>query len=215
MIQLSNVIKSYGATPVLNGVDLFVSKAEYVALVGPSGSGKSTLMHLLGCLDRPDQGRYFLDGEDVLSLSPKGLSRVRGEKIGFVFQGFQLLPKLTALQNVALPLMLKAVPEKQRLGRAAQALSAVGLSDRMNHRPHQLSGGQQQRVSIARALISDPPLILADEPTGSLDPDATRDVLALLTKLNEKGHTVVLITHDMGVAQTARRQVIVKDGRLM
>lgn len=214
MIRLLDVAKTYGKVTVLSGVDLFVGKNEYVAAVGPSGSGKSTLMHLLGCLDRPDKGRYYLDGEDVYALPPKQLSRLRGDKIGFVFQGFQLLKKLTALENVALPLMLKGVKEKERLDRATLALTQVGLSDRLSHRPNQLSGGQQQRVAVARALIGMPPLILADEPTGNLDAQASKDVLALFRSLHEKGHTVVLITHDQKVAEAADRRIVVQNGNL-
>lgn len=214
MIELRNIHKSYGALTVLDGIDLTITQKEYVALIGASGSGKSTLMHLIGCLDRPNSGQYLLDGEDVLSLPPKALSRIRGNKIGFVFQGFQLLPKLSALENVALPLLLKSIPESKRRDRAACALSSVGLSDRMNHRPHQLSGGQQQRVAIARALIDDPPIILADEPTGNLDPDSTEEVLALMQKLNDKGHTLILITHNRAVARTAGRQILVRAGKL-
>ncbi len=214
MIELTNITKSYGDTAILKDVDLFISRNEYVAIIGPSGSGKSTLMNLLGCLDRPETGNYRLDGEAVYRLAPKALSRLRGEKIGFVFQGFQLLMKLTAQENVSLPLMLKGVPQRQRMDMAAAALNAVGLGSHLNHRPHQLSGGQQQRVAIARALIGKPPLILADEPTGNLDPISTAEILGLFEALHQKGHTIVLITHDEKVAQTAQRRIRVSDGKV-
>ena len=198
----------------LEDVSFHIDKGEYAAIVGPSGSGKSTLMHLLGCLDSPTSGTYLLAGEDVSHLPPKELARVRGERIGFVFQGFQLIPRLTALENTALPLVLCGIPEKQRLARAKELLAQVGLAERMHHRPHQLSGGQQQRVAIARALIRNPDVLLADEPTGSLDPASTQEVLSLLEQLHQEGRTVLLITHDMQLAARTNRQLCIADGRL-
>ena len=199
----------------LSGVSFRVRRGEYAAIVGPSGSGKSTLMHLLGCLDSPSSGRYLLGGRDVSALSSAELAQVRGEKIGFVFQGFQLIPRLTALENAALPLTLCGVPLRERTERAAALLARVGLGDRLGHRPSQLSGGQQQRVAIARALSRDPDLLLADEPTGSLDPDSTGEVLRLLEELNRDGRTIVLITHDREVAARANRQLAISAGRLV
>ena len=199
----------------LSGVSFRVRRGEYAAIVGPSGSGKSTLMHLLGCLDSPSSGRYLLDGRDVSALSSAELAQVRGEKIGFVFQGFQLIPRLTALENAALPLTLCGAPLRERTERAAALLARVGLGDRLGHRPAQLSGGQQQRVAIARALSRDPDLLLADEPTGSLDPDSTGEVLRLLEELNRDGRTIVLITHDREVAARAKRQLAISAGRLV
>lgn len=198
----------------LTDVSFRIGKGEYAAIVGPSGSGKSTLMHILGCLDRPSSGTYLLDGQDVSRLPEKALSQVRGERIGFVFQGFQLIPRMSALENVTLPLILCGAPEKERTARAKALLDRVGLGDRLHHRPNQLSGGQQQRVAIARALARDPAVLLADEPTGSLDPQATHDVLALLDELHREDHTVLLITHDMAVARRADRQLRIQDGRL-
>ncbi len=199
----------------LNDVSFHIAPGEYAAIVGPSGSGKSTLMHLLGCLDAPTSGRYLLHGQDVSALSGDELARVRGREIGFVFQGFQLIPRLTAIENVALPMVLCGVSPRERTERAARLLDRVGLGERLHHRPAQLSGGQQQRVAIARALSRDPAVLLADEPTGSLDPQATKDVLALLEDLHAEGRTVLLITHDMQVARQARRQLHIADGRLV
>lgn len=199
----------------LDGVSFRIRQGEYAAIVGPSGSGKSTLMHLLGCLDSPTSGRYLLHGRDVSSLSPDALARVRGTEIGFVFQGFQLIPRLTALENAALPLLLCGMPAKERLERAEALLARVGLADRLHHKPAQLSGGQQQRVAIARALSRDPAVLLADEPTGSLDPQSTEDVLALMDELHREGRTIVLITHDGKVAARARRQLQIQQGRLV
>jgi len=199
----------------LDAVSFHIRKGEYAAIVGPSGSGKSTLMHLLGCLDTPTSGTYLLHGRDISSLSAEALARVRGEEIGFVFQGFQLIPRLTALENAALPLTLCGMPAKERLARAEVLLSRVGLADRLHHRPAQLSGGQQQRVAIARALSRDPAVLLADEPTGSLDPRSTEDVLALMDELHREGRTIVLITHDGKVAARAQRQLHIRQGRLV
>lgn len=216
MIRTRHLYKRYAAsdTPALQDVSLHIRPGEYAAIVGPSGSGKSTLMNILGCLDAPSDGSYFLHGRDVSTLSPAELSAVRGREIGFVFQGFQLLPRLSALENVALPLLLCGVPREARLHRAEQLLRQVGLEHRMTHRPSQLSGGQQQRVAIARALVRDPAVLLADEPTGNLDPAATGDVLALLESLNHQGRTVVVITHDRHVAARAQRQLMICGGKL-
>ena len=218
MIRVSHLCRSYtmnGHTvEALSDVSFHLARGEYAAIVGPSGSGKSTLMHLLGCLDRPTSGAYLLDGQDVSALPDRALSKLRGEKIGFVFQGCQLIPRLTALENVALPLTLCGTPQKERLARAEALLTRVGLEDRLHHRPSQLSGGQQQRVAIARALVRSPGLLLADEPTGALDPAATKEVLTLLDELHREGRTVLLITHDMAVARHTQRQLHIEGGRL-
>ena len=218
MIRTENLSKRYnlsgGSLEALHGVTLHIRQGEYAAIVGPSGSGKSTLMNILGCLDTPTSGSYRLHGRDVSTLTPAELARVRGEEIGFVFQGFQLLPRLTAVENVALPLLLCGMPAARRLERASCLLRQVGLGDRLHHRPSQLSGGQQQRVAIARALARDPAVLLADEPTGNLDAAATGEVLALLEALNRQGRTVVLITHDGQVARRAGRQLCISGGRL-
>ena len=218
MIRLEQITKTYPVgdltVTALDHVDLSIQPKEYVAIVGPSGSGKSTLMNILGCLDTPTSGRYYLDGQDVSQMPSRQLACVRGQKIGFVFQGFQLLPRLTALENVALPLLLQGVPREARLKAAGEALEKVGLQSRLNHKPSQLSGGQQQRVAVARALIHHPAVLLADEPTGNLDQQATKDVLALFEGLHQAGHTIVLITHDPNAALAAARQVTVHQGRL-
>ena len=218
MIRTEHLYKRYAldceVTDALHDVSLHIQRGEYVAIVGPSGSGKSTLMNILGCLDAPTSGRYCLHGRDVSTLSPGELARVRGEEIGFVVQRFHLLPRLTALENVALPLLLCGMPAPKRRERAEMLLTQVGLAHRLHHRPSQLSGGQQQRVAIARALARNPPVLLADEPTGNLDGAATRDVLTLLEELSGQGHTVVLITHDDQVARRARRQLCISGGRL-
>jgi len=218
MIHTHALTKQYtldhAAVRALDGVSLHIAPGEYAAIVGPSGSGKSTLMHILGCLDSPDSGSYRLHGRDVSHLTPKELAKVRGEEIGFVFQGFHLLPRLTALQNAALPLLLCGMPAKERTARAESLLRRVGLGERLHHRPSQLSGGQQQRVAIARALARDPAVLLADEPTGSLDAQSTAQVMALMEGLHAEGRTVVLITHDEKAARWARRQIVLSDGRI-
>ena len=218
MIRIENMTKQYtlqGRTVrALDGVTLSIAPGEYTAIIGPSGSGKSTLMHMLGCLDTPTAGRYRLNGRDVASLTPAELARVRGEQIGFVFQGFQLLPRLTAVENVALPLMLSGVPAAERTARACELLHAVGMGERLRHHPQQLSGGQQQRVAIARALVRNPPVLLADEPTGNLDGASTEDVLTLLESLHRHGRTVVLITHDPSVARRANRCISIESGKI-
>jgi putative ABC transport system ATP-binding protein len=196
----------------LRDVDLDVADGDFVSVVGPSGSGKSTLMHLLGCLDRPTSGSYRLAGTDVSRLSDDELARVRNRTIGFVFQSFNLLPRTTALENVAMPLLYAGVGRAERTARAREALERLALGDRMGHEPSELSGGQQQRVAIARALVTRPAILLADEPTGNLDSASGADVLALLHELNATGTTIVLITHDSDVAVAARRSVHVRDG---
>lgn len=195
-------------------VDLQIGHGDFVAIMGPSGSGKSTLMNLLGCLDTPSSGRYLCDGVDVATLDAEELAELRREKIGFVFQGFHLLPRMSALDNVAMPLGYAGVPPGQRRELALQALEAVGLGERASHRPNELSGGQQQRVAIARALINRPPVLLADEPTGALDSRTGEGILALFKRLRDDGHTVVLITHDAEVAAHADRIFLMHDGEL-
>ena len=218
LLRMVGVRKTYdtGAIQVeaLRGVDLAVQQGDFVAIMGPSGSGKSTLMHILGCLDVPSAGTYELDGVDVSHMTEAELADVRNRRIGFVFQQFNLLPSMTALRNVELPLVYAGVPRAERRERAQEALRRVGLADRVDHRPGELSGGQQQRVSVARALVTDPALILADEPTGNLDSASTHDVLELFHELYDAGRTIVLITHEAEVAQEARRVVRITDGLL-
>jgi putative ABC transport system ATP-binding protein len=198
----------------LTGLDLNIDAGEYVAVMGPSGSGKSTLLNLLGLLDRPNAGTYRLAGTDVTTLSPEEQARVRSERIGFVFQSFHLVPRLTAAENIALPMTLAGIPARERGGRVAEALAAFGLENRAGHRPDQLSGGQRQRVAIARATIMRPALILADEPTGNLDRHTGEEVMRLLEELNGKGVTLVVVTHDQTLGARARRQLAMEDGRL-
>jgi putative ABC transport system ATP-binding protein len=218
VIELRDVSKIYstGALQVraLQEVSLRIDRGEYVAVMGPSGSGKSTLMHIIGCLDVPTTGRYLLAGEDVGEMDEVDLAHVRNRQIGFVFQQFNLLPSLNAWRNVELPLTYAGVKREERKRRALEALDRVGLADRVGHRPGELSGGQQQRVAVARALVSDPALILADEPTGNLDSVATEDALTLFDELHAQGRTIVLITHEIDVAQRSRRIVRVRDGRI-
>ena len=216
ILELDGVRKSYGVgeteVHALRGVTTRVEEGEYVAVIGPSGSGKSTLMHILGCLDVPSEGTYRLAGEDVSQMDEAQLALVRNRRIGFVFQQFHLLPTLSAWRNVELPLVYAGVPGDERRSRAVAALERVGLGDRVDHRPNELSGGQQQRVAVARALVTEPALVLADEPTGNLDSRSTADVLALFDELHAAGRTIVLITHEDEVAARARRNLVIADG---
>ena len=218
MIKLEHIFKIYemGENKVyaLDDVSLHVAAHEFVSIIGPSGSGKSTLMNMLGCLDVPTQGRYFLDGTDISKKTDDELAEIRNKKIGFVFQGFNLLPKLTAVENVELPLIYSNVSAKERHEKAKEVLAKVGLEGRIDHKPTELSGGQQQRVAIARALITDPPIILADEPTGNLDSKSGKEVMEIFKNLNANGNTIILITHDSGVAAQAKRVVRIQDGKL-
>ena len=198
----------------LDGVDLHIQKGEYVSIMGPSGSGKSTMMNILGCLDRPTSGRYRLDGCDVGGMDDDRLSEVRNRAIGFVFQAFNLLPRLSALENVALPLQYAGVGRSERIRRAEEALRQVGLHARAAHRPDELSGGQRQRVAIARALVTQPALILADEPTGNLDSATTGEVMKLFAEIHRKGNTIILVTHEEDVARQAGRMVCLRDGKI-
>jgi putative ABC transport system ATP-binding protein len=219
VIELAEVRKVYGtgdaAVEALRGVTLDIAAGDYVAIMGASGSGKSTLMNLIGCLDVPTTGTYRLDGVDVSDLSEDSLAQVRGRRIGFVFQSFNLIPRMSALANVELPMTYAGVRVSQRRPRAAAALERVGLTDRAAHRPNQLSGGQQQRVAIARALVMSPALVLADEPTGNLDSHSSAEVMGILDQLNSSGRTVVLITHEDDVAAHARRQLRLVDGHVV
>jgi putative ABC transport system ATP-binding protein len=199
----------------LRGVDIKIDPGEYVAIIGPSGSGKTTLMNLIGCLDTPTSGRYVLDGEEVSAMDDDSLSHVRNEKIGFVFQTFNLLPRATALDNVALPLVYADASRKERREAAKRALERVELSDRVDHRPDQLSGGQRQRVAIARALVNEPKLLLADEPTGALDQRTGAEIIKLFEQLNREGVTIVIVTHDPTIAARTRRQIRIVDGQIV
>lgn len=219
MIRLRDVKKIYsmGDTEVaaLAGVSLHIAAGELTAIMGPSGSGKSTLMNILGCLDKPTSGSYILDGREVAGMNNDELAWTRNRKIGFVFQNFNLLPRISAWENVALPMIYAGVPKKERLPRARKALAAVGLGDRLEHRPNEMSGGQRQRVAIARALVNDPAIILADEPTGNLDSRASEEIIDIFAALNQQGRTVVLVTHEPDIAAHARRVLYVRDGRVV
>jgi len=216
MISLTGITRTYevGGRPVhaLRGVDLQIPDGDYIAIMGPSGSGKSTLLNLLGCLDRPTTGSYVLDGREVANLSDEDLSLVRRHKIGFVFQVFHLVPRLTAAENVALPLLFAGAPARERLEKAARALALVGLAERADHRPDQLSGGERQRVAVARATIMGPSILLADEPTGNLDTKNGREVIELLESMNRGGLTLIVVTHDPGIGGRARRRLRLVDG---
>jgi putative ABC transport system ATP-binding protein len=218
-IDVRDVTKTYDLGDVkveaLRGVTFTISRGEYVAIMGPSGSGKSTLMNLLGCLDRPTKGQYFLDGTDVSTLPDDALAHIRLKKLGFVFQGFNLLARTSAIKNVALPLFYAGIGTKARNGMAAMQLQEVGLGDRMDHKPSELSGGQQQRVAIARALVNDPAVVLADEPTGNLDSQTSEEIMGLFHQLNDGGRTIIMVTHDEDVASHAKRIIRVRDGRIV
>ena len=219
LITIEKMFKIYnpGENEVraLDGVELYIEKKEYVAIIGQSGSGKSTLMNMLGCLDIPTSGKYILNGQDVAHLSDDELSDIRNREIGFIFQGFNLIANLNALENVELPLLYRGVAKQERIRLAKEALKKVGLEKRMDHRPSQLSGGQQQRVAIARAIAQAPPIILADEPTGNLDSHSSKEIMQILKKLHEDGHTLILITHDNEIAAQAPRIIRMRDGRVV
>jgi putative ABC transport system ATP-binding protein len=218
IIKASHISKIYKTesleTIALNDVSFEIKKGEFVAIMGPSGSGKSTLMHILGAIDKPTSGTYLLDGENVGSLDDDQLSDIRNRKIGFVFQAFNLLPRTTALKNVMLPMAYAGIPKEERLETATKFLKLVGLEDRMFHTSNQLSGGQQQRVAIARSLVMNPALILADEPTGNIASDQAEEVMGMFKKLNQDGHTIVMITHEPDIAHHAKRIIYVRDGKL-
>jgi putative ABC transport system ATP-binding protein len=216
IIHLDNIKKDYylgkQVIEVLKGISFDILKNEYVALMGPSGSGKSTLMNILGCLDTPTSGTYILNGHDVSSMADNDLADVRNKEIGFVFQQFNLLPRLTAAENVALPLVYAGVPRKQRMEKALEVLSRVNLADRSHHKPNEMSGGQNQRVAIARALVNDPSIILADEPTGNLDSKTSHEIMEIFSKIHAGGNTVILVTHEVDIAEFAHRIVRLRDG---
>ena len=219
LIRLEQVEKCYGRgdleVAVLQNINLTVDKGEYCAIMGPSGSGKSTAMNIIGCLDRPSGGCYYLEREAVEQLEDEDLAYIRNRKIGFVFQQFHLLPQLNALENVMLPMVYAGIPRRERRERAAAALNSVGLEQRMSHRPNQLSGGQQQRVAIARAIVNQPILLLADEPTGALDSRTSQEVMEIFQRLNDGGMTIVMVTHDSGIARLCQRIIWFQDGKII
>jgi len=218
VIFLEHLYKSYylgeEEIPVLKDINLTVKKNEYVALMGPSGSGKSTLMNIIGCLDKPTKGKYLLNGIDVSTMQDAELARIRNKFIGFVFQTFHLIPRISALENVEMPLIYAGIPKKERKERAKIALEKVGLADRMHHKPNELSGGQRQRVAIARALVNNPSLILADEPTGNLDSKTSIEIMQLLEEIYQQGNTIVLVTHEEDISKYARKIIKLKDGKI-
>ena len=216
VIRITRLIKDYSLETVkvraLSGIDLVIEKGEFVAIMGPSGSGKSTLMHIIGCLDKPSEGEYYLDGQLVSDLPKRELSQIRNKKIGFVFQSFNLLPHLNIQKNVELPLMYAGIGPVRRSKKAIEILNSVGLGDRLRHKPSELSGGQRQRVAIARAIVNDPAILLADEPTGNLDSQAGGDILEIFDRLHKAGNTVIMVTHDPAVAKRADRVIKIMDG---
>ncbi|WP_239541464.1 ABC transporter ATP-binding protein [Pullulanibacillus pueri] len=218
IIHMRDLIKQYqmGDTTVtaLDHASITVKKGDFVSIVGPSGSGKSTLMNIIGCLDHPDSGEYILEGQTVDKMKDYQLATIRNENIGFIFQNFNLLSRLTAVENVELPLIYRGTKAKERREMAMESLKKVGIADRAGHLPHQLSGGQQQRVAIARALVGEPPILLADEPTGALDSQTSKEIMEVLSQLNQQGHTIILITHDPEVAKMGKRMVRISDGKL-
>lgn len=219
MIQIYDMYKTYQMNNIkieaLKNINLCIKQNEFAAIVGPSGSGKSTLMHMLGCLDTPTSGTYLLEGMSVNSLRDDKLAEIRSHKIGFIFQSFNLIQKLTAMENVELPLIYQGLGIRERIKRTINALKIVGLEDRLHHKPNELSGGQQQRVAIARALVNDPPIILADEPTGNLDTTSGREIMNILKELHKKGNTIILITHDNNIAKEAKRIIRINDGEII
>ncbi len=219
MIKLEDVTKSYKngkeTMDVLKKINLEIRHGDFVAIMGPSGSGKSTLMNIIGCLDRPTSGAYYFEGKDISSLDDQELAKIRNKKIGFVFQQFHLLPRLSALKNVELPMIYAGIGKKQRDELAKQALIKVGLGDRIQHMPNELSGGQKQRVAIARAIVNNPKLILADEPTGALDTKTSEAIMEQFTMLNKEGTTIIVVTHEHEVAQFAKRTIVVRDGEIL
>lgn len=219
MITLKKLMKIYqmgdSRVHALDGVSLFIGQGEFVAITGPSGSGKSTLMNILGCLDRPTSGSYQLDGAEVATLNDDQLALTRNKKIGFVFQNFNLLPRISALHNIALPLVYAGVAEKERLGRSLTVLTKVGLTERRDHRPNELSGGQRQRIAIARALVNDPAILIADEPTGNLDTKSSLEIMDIFCELHKQGRTIIMVTHEPDIAAYAERIVHVRDGRIL
>ena len=219
MITLQKLMKIYqmgdSTVRAMDGVSLFIGQGEFVAITGPSGSGKSTLMNILGCLDRPTSGSYQLDGAEVATLNDDQLALTRNKKIGFVFQNFNLLPRISALHNIALPLVYAGVAEKERLDRSLTVLTKVGLAERREHRPNELSGGQRQRIAIARALVNDPAILIADEPTGNLDTKSSLEIMDIFCDLHKQGRTIIMVTHEPDIAAYAERVVHVRDGRIL
>lgn len=219
VIELKDIMKTYqmgdSIVHALDHVNLEINAGEFTSIMGPSGSGKSTLMNVIGCLDRPTSGQYFLDGKEIGGYDDDELARTRNQKIGFVFQNFNLLPRLSALVNVALPLVYAGVPEGERLKRARETLAAVGLGDRVDHRPNEMSGGQRQRVAIARALINNPAIIMADEPTGNLDSKSSYEIMDIFRELNDAGKTIVMVTHEPDIAERTKRIIHMVDGKIV
>ena len=219
LIELKDIMKTYvmgdNVVHALNHVDVTIDYGEFTSIMGASGSGKSTMMNILGCLDRPTSGEYYLDGKEIAGYNDDELAHTRNAKIGFVFQNFNLLSKLTAQANVALPLIYAGVSEEERMERAKKALEAVGLGERLDHKPMEMSGGQRQRVAIARALINDPPVIMADEPTGNLDTKSSYEIMDIFKKMNEQGKTVIMVTHEPDIAAYCKRVLVMRDGKLV